>query len=260
MDVSVRDALERTLRQQRTRLREEAIAADSELRALAESRESELEEVAQGERMAGITAGLDLRAKHEIEEIDAALMRLAEGRYGVCLACGRPIAISRLRAVPATRWCIRCARRQPPAPVGEAAEAATATHPGPVPADERLLTDRELEEQVREIVRADGRVDVEELRIVCRHGVVHLGGALPSEAEHQIVRRLVTDFVGLREVVDRVRIEELPWERPERAEAARKTTEEEPTAYQPDTTDDVVRSSEEGLDYVAPDLPHEPEK
>jgi RNA polymerase-binding transcription factor DksA len=258
MDTRVRDTLARKLRTQRNRIWEEATAADSELRALAEIRESELEEAAQQERMARITAGLDLRAKHEIEEIDAALMRLAEGRYGSCLACGRPIAVSRLRAVPATRWCIRCARGQPPAPTGEAAEAAVAKHPGPVPADEQLLTDRELEEQVRELIASDGRVDLEELRIVCRHGIVHLAGTLPSEAEHQIVLRVVTDLAGLREVVDRVRIEEGPWERPERSRARRQPPES--PAYQPDTTEDVVRSAEEGVDYVPPDLPPEPEK
>ena len=117
MDGTVRYALERQLRRERARLREETMAADTELESLADSRESEFEEVAQHDRMAHMTEQLDLRAKHEIEEIDAALMRLAEGRYGFCLDCGRRISIARLRALPATRHCVRCARHAP-APAG----------------------------------------------------------------------------------------------------------------------------------------------
>lgn len=50
-----------------------------------------------------------------------------------------------------------------------------------------LTTDRELESVIRDQVREDGRVDMEELRIVCRHGVVSLDGSLPSGEEHSIV-------------------------------------------------------------------------
>ena len=118
MDDTVRYAMEQKLRQERARLWEEAAAADSELHALAETRDSELEEAAQQERLAALMARLDLRTKHEIEEIDAALMRLADGRYGTCLQCGRRIAIARLTVLPATRFCVRCARQQPTPPGG----------------------------------------------------------------------------------------------------------------------------------------------
>jgi RNA polymerase-binding transcription factor DksA len=253
MDATVRYAMEQKLRKERARLREEAMAADTELQAMAESRESELEEAAQRERMAGLTARLDVRAKHEIEEIDAALMRLADGRYGTCLGCGRRIAIARLQVLPATRLCVRCARQQPAAPIGSAGEVAPVAQSGAlVP-----LTDREIELQLRELVCGDKRIDTDELRMVCRHGVVYLDGALPSEAERQIVRRLVTDYAGMREVVDRLRIAELLWERPERSKRTLEVADATP--YRADVTEDVIRSAEEGLDYTAPDLPPEPE-
>jgi DnaK suppressor protein len=255
MNPKTRDALARQLRQQRDRLWEEATAADSELSYLAEGRESEIEEVAQQERASRLMAALDLRAKHEIEEIDAALARIADGRYGVCTQCGADITVTRLRAVPATRFCRRCASAgEAPAP---AEEAAPVRHPGALPADRGDLTDRELESELRELVSADGRVDTEELRIVCRHGIVHLDGALPSEAEHDIVRKLLTDVVGMREIVDRVRIQEILWERPDRAEPETK----ERAGGEADVTEDVVTSSEEGIEYIPPDdVPPEPEK
>jgi RNA polymerase-binding transcription factor DksA len=42
----------------------------------------------------------------ELDAIDQALQRLEAGRYGTCLACGRPIADERLEAMPAARFCV----------------------------------------------------------------------------------------------------------------------------------------------------------
>jgi DnaK suppressor protein len=48
-------------------------------------------------------------AREQVAAFDTALERLAEGRYGVCDRCGRPIGEDRLAARPATRTCIDCA-------------------------------------------------------------------------------------------------------------------------------------------------------
>jgi DnaK suppressor protein len=49
---------------------------------------------------------------HEREEINDALLRIELGDYGVCEECGNPIALDRLEAVPATRFCTADARRR----------------------------------------------------------------------------------------------------------------------------------------------------
>lgn len=46
--------------------------------------------------------------RRELAEIDAALGRIQEGRYGTCLACGGPMGLQRLRAIPEARYCIAC--------------------------------------------------------------------------------------------------------------------------------------------------------
>lgn len=53
------------------------------------------------------------QVRGHLEEIDAALGRLAAGTYGVCEACGAPIGDGRLEALPAARTCIRCATAAP---------------------------------------------------------------------------------------------------------------------------------------------------
>ena len=46
------------------------------------------------------------RADTELAEIDRALEKLEDGRYGICEACGGPIGDDRLEAFPAARFCI----------------------------------------------------------------------------------------------------------------------------------------------------------
>lgn len=44
----------------------------------------------------------------ELAEIDAALARIRDGRYGVCQSCGGPMGLQRLRAIPEARYCLAC--------------------------------------------------------------------------------------------------------------------------------------------------------
>ena len=57
-------------------------------------------------------AALLAHARRHLDDVDAAVARLAEGRYGVCESCGEPIGAARLAARPVTSTCIRCASRR----------------------------------------------------------------------------------------------------------------------------------------------------
>jgi len=50
--------------------------------------------------------GLEENAEHLLDAIDAALVRIEDGSYGLCTACGRPISEERLEAVPYATLCI----------------------------------------------------------------------------------------------------------------------------------------------------------
>jgi RNA polymerase-binding protein DksA len=236
------------LLQQRRALLNEVSIVESELQEISEDREPELEEAAQGERAARLLDRLDARGKAELEEIDRALAQIGAGKYGRCTGCGQPIASGRLRALPATPYCRRCAERiEHGAAAGEHASGEPA-RPAQVPEDYSLLSGRELEDAIRDHLRDDGRVDMEELRIVCRHGVVHLTGSVPSEHERQIVLQTITDVMGLKEVDDRLQVEEILWEREDRdkEEFAPETRPWEDQVG----TEDVTETHEDGTEFV----------
>ncbi len=48
------------------------------------------------------------QSRRHLEEVDAALARVAAGTYGVCETCGRPIVPERLSARPTARTCVAC--------------------------------------------------------------------------------------------------------------------------------------------------------
>jgi len=56
---------------------------------------------------------LSLMANEEevLEQIEAALVRIEKGTYGVCEACGSKIPKMRLKALPFTAHCVKCAEQ-----------------------------------------------------------------------------------------------------------------------------------------------------
>lgn len=52
------------------------------------------------------------RELHLIKKIQSALQRIDDGTYGICDECGEEISLSRLKARPVTRLCIKCKENQ----------------------------------------------------------------------------------------------------------------------------------------------------
>ena len=51
-------------------------------------------------------------AQRELAEIEEALRRIEDGRYGTCEACGGPMGMQRIRAIPEARYCLSCSGQQ----------------------------------------------------------------------------------------------------------------------------------------------------
>ncbi len=47
-----------------------------------------------------------------IYEIDEALKRIEEGKYGKCMSCSKKIPVRRLNAVPYAKHCIQCQSKE----------------------------------------------------------------------------------------------------------------------------------------------------
>jgi DnaK suppressor protein len=223
----------------------------------------ELEEHAQTEVASGITEALEERQQDRLGNIDEALERIEAGTYGECQSCGRPIGEERLEANPTTTFCSDCASEEEADAAGQAEETAEEIPParGPLPPDLELMDDQELQDHLRDLVSEDGQVDMHELQIIARNGVIYLEGALPSEPEHAILLNILTDVAGVQEIVDQLEIERLAWERDDRWK------EEETQDVLPGTipkqepyggTDDVVLADEEGVSYEPPENPPAP--
>ncbi len=49
--------------------------------------------------------------REKLDEVADAIVRLEDGRYGICEVCGVPVTAARLEAMPSTRFCIAHASR-----------------------------------------------------------------------------------------------------------------------------------------------------
>lgn len=59
-------------------------------------------------QLQGLLAG----ARRDLDALDRAADRIADGTYGRCLRCGEPIPGERLEALPAAETCLTCASRR----------------------------------------------------------------------------------------------------------------------------------------------------
>jgi DnaK suppressor protein len=59
-----------------------------------------------------VNQGLAVNEASLLQEIAAALLRMDAGTFGICGECRSAIDRERLRAVPYSRLCIRCAKRE----------------------------------------------------------------------------------------------------------------------------------------------------
>jgi RNA polymerase-binding transcription factor DksA len=99
----------------RERAEAEAVTLDGDLHGLfeaARSSNADDEHDPEGTTIAyeraQLTAVLEATRRH-VADLDLALGRLADGTYGVCERCGRPILAERMAARPTATTCVTCA-------------------------------------------------------------------------------------------------------------------------------------------------------
>jgi RNA polymerase-binding protein DksA len=68
--------------------------------------------IAENDVLADAVAEMDvamvIRESHELQDIEAALARIGDGSYGICIECGGEIGRARLKADPTAKRCPPC--------------------------------------------------------------------------------------------------------------------------------------------------------
>jgi DnaK suppressor protein len=94
----------------RESLREQRLFRQEQLRQIGASSQTRADRV-RGRRAPGqieVDVKLAASARMVLADVEAALERMDQGRYGRCHLCTRPIALDRLKIVPQARYCARC--------------------------------------------------------------------------------------------------------------------------------------------------------
>ena len=106
------DSLQTAMRARQVQLREEIrqalIKSDSEHYLQIADSVRELEDESFADLIVDVGLAEIDRDLDELRAIDAALLRVADGSYGVCEACDKPIDVRRLNLTPQALRCIDC--------------------------------------------------------------------------------------------------------------------------------------------------------
>jgi hypothetical protein len=97
-----------------------------------------------------VSAALAENEAYLHQEVDDALARLDDGRYGKCETCGKTIAAARLEALPFARDCIECAAKN------SSGLAVSINNGRPLTPADTLAPEGAMEEGWRPMVEAAG--------------------------------------------------------------------------------------------------------
>ena len=112
MNPLISDTFGDQLRQQRAdvlaHLRAQRGGRVGRAEAAAEARDNVGDDWAQADAERDLSIALEERESAELVAIDAALKRIADGSFGLCVDCGASIATARLHANPTALRCVGC--------------------------------------------------------------------------------------------------------------------------------------------------------
>ena len=94
----------------RENLLEQRLFREEQLRQIASPSQTRAERIRGRQAASQIEVHVKLAASARmvLSDVEAALERMDQGRYGRCHLCAQPIALARLKIVPQARYCGRC--------------------------------------------------------------------------------------------------------------------------------------------------------
>ena len=110
------DAVRERLLKRREELRQRASEASADLRHETDPLSADFAEQVTQRENDDVLGAISHSARAELQQVEAALRRLDQGRYTTCSGCGGDIEPERLAAVPYTDKCRACAEAARPMP------------------------------------------------------------------------------------------------------------------------------------------------
>ena len=103
------NAVRERLLKRRDELRQRASEASADLRHETDPLSADFAEQVTQREHDDVLGAISSSAQAELQQVEAALRRLEQGYYGICVVCGEDIEPERLAAVPYTDRCRTCA-------------------------------------------------------------------------------------------------------------------------------------------------------
>jgi len=113
MDKTFVEQMRDLLISQKREILEGLASTNEEFRAIvAEMDPKDVADVASDDIDRKMIEALGTQDIKRLKAIDAALTRINQGRYGLCMSCGKKIPEERLRAIPYAVLCIDCQKNE----------------------------------------------------------------------------------------------------------------------------------------------------
>lgn len=109
MDKVFLERMRRVLVKSKEDIIKSLISESQEFKAIVDDMSpKDLADVAAGDIDKKTLQVLNAREVQRLKLIDSALLRINNGRYGICLRCGKRIPHERLEAIPYAFMCVNC--------------------------------------------------------------------------------------------------------------------------------------------------------
>ncbi|HWR10282.1 MAG TPA: TraR/DksA family transcriptional regulator [Rectinemataceae bacterium] len=113
METTFTEQMRELLIAQKREILEALAATNEEFRAIvAEMDPKDVADVASDDIDRKMIEALGSQDIKRLKAIDAALTRISQGRYGLCMSCGKKIPQERLGAIPYAVLCIDCQKSE----------------------------------------------------------------------------------------------------------------------------------------------------
>lgn len=109
MDKDTTDKMKELLLAQKREILDTLVATNADFRAIVEEMDpKDFADVASDDIDRKMLEALGTQDIKRLRAIDAALSRIQQGKYGLCMKCGKKIPTERLTAIPYAVLCIDC--------------------------------------------------------------------------------------------------------------------------------------------------------